>query len=213
MKKEVRDRYNKIAMEYALEFPLNSLAPVVIYRFADRVHGKVLDAGCGPGYTTHLLSNHGLKTFGLDISSEMIRLARRNFPVLDFTEGDIRSPPFPNNYFDGVFCYQTFPHIAPEEQAVSLQGLSRVLRPEGRLMIEIKNLYYPRSFLSSLISKLENPLIKLGEVETGGKSKTYRYFSTPARFVRRLERAGFYIEEVRGGLVSNWIQFWARKRK
>ena len=47
-------------------------------KFISNLKGKkVLDAGCGEGYNTRILAKQGAKVFGIDISRNMIRLARK----------------------------------------------------------------------------------------------------------------------------------------
>ena len=40
--------------------------------------GPVADVGCGPGYVTHHLHDAGVDAFGIDLSPEMVALARRH---------------------------------------------------------------------------------------------------------------------------------------
>ena len=54
--------------------------------FAELVHGAgggpVADVGCGPGYVTGYLHDAGVDVFGIDLSPEMIAIARRDYPDL-----------------------------------------------------------------------------------------------------------------------------------
>ncbi|HEV7931638.1 MAG TPA: class I SAM-dependent methyltransferase, partial [Actinomadura sp.] len=59
--------------------------------FAELVHGAgggpVVDVGCGPGYVTGHLHDAGVDAFGIDLSPEMIAIARRDYPDLRFEVG------------------------------------------------------------------------------------------------------------------------------
>lgn len=59
--------------------------------FAELVHragdGPVADVGCGPGYVTGHLHDIGVDAFGIDLSPEMIAIARRDYPHLRFEVG------------------------------------------------------------------------------------------------------------------------------
>ena len=46
--------------------------------------GTVLEVGCGPGWWTGLLAEQGVDAFGVDISPEMVRIARDNNPHARF---------------------------------------------------------------------------------------------------------------------------------
>ncbi|MBB3052352.1 SAM-dependent methyltransferase [Prauserella isguenensis] len=49
--------------------------------------GPVADVGCGPGYVTEHLRDAGVDAFGIDLSPEMIALARRTYPRARFDVG------------------------------------------------------------------------------------------------------------------------------
>ena len=49
--------------------------------------GPVADVGCGPGYVTGHLHDLGVDAFGIDLSPEMIAIARRDYPDLRFAVG------------------------------------------------------------------------------------------------------------------------------
>lgn len=52
----------------------------------------ILDLGCGPGNIAKFLVNQdkGYKILGVDLSTEMLKLARRNVPGEEFILADIR---------------------------------------------------------------------------------------------------------------------------
>ena len=56
-----------------------------------------LDLGCGPGFTTAMLSNctGADEAFGMDNSASFLSIARTKFPKLRFVEHDITVTPFP----------------------------------------------------------------------------------------------------------------------
>src|SRR6266498_852746 len=60
---------------------------------------KVLDAGCGSGRDTYILSEMGLDVIGLDLSHGLIAEARKRFPTNDFREGDFLDLPFTDGEF------------------------------------------------------------------------------------------------------------------
>jgi SAM-dependent methyltransferase len=50
-----------------------------------------LDLGCGTGRHARLLAEHGYEVSGVDLSEEMLKVARASAPELHFTHGDVRS--------------------------------------------------------------------------------------------------------------------------
>jgi SAM-dependent methyltransferase len=59
-------------------------------------NNKILDIGCGTGNHVNLLSNVHKDTIGIDISPEMIKIAKERYPNNQFKLGDILN----NNLFD-----------------------------------------------------------------------------------------------------------------
>ena len=64
---------------------------------------KVLDVGCATGTHSKILAEKGAAVYGLDISEEMIRLAKTKVPKGKFIVADMKELPFPKEMFDVVF--------------------------------------------------------------------------------------------------------------
>lgn len=79
--------------------------------------------------------------FGVDISREVVKLAKKNFKGRveknHFLVGDIRKLPFKDNTFDFVFSFGTIEHIRENEQAV--KEAFRVLKPGGLFITGVNN--------------------------------------------------------------------------
>jgi SAM-dependent methyltransferase len=57
----------------------------LLWEFAGDVSGlAVLDAGCGTGYLSRILQSRGVSVIGIDISPEMIRIAKAQSPTIDY---------------------------------------------------------------------------------------------------------------------------------
>ena len=103
---------------------------------------KVLDAGCGDGINMSVIENL-LKQRGISVDLtgtdyNRLRLKRvmeaGSYPVL---EADLRSLPFPPQFFDVILCSHVLEHIHEDTQA--LAELSRVVRPKGLVIIAVPN--------------------------------------------------------------------------
>ena len=92
---ETRIAYDTVAADYAavLEDALAAapLERALLGTFAELVQagggGPVADVGCGPGRITTYLDGLGLDVSGVDLSPEMVAVARRAYPGLVFQVG------------------------------------------------------------------------------------------------------------------------------
>lgn len=102
--------------------------------------GRALEVGCGQGIRTKILAKlyPNAQIIGLDRSGELLEDARRNVEGaqdnLSFQEGDLYELPFADESFDFIYVRLVFMHLANPFQA--LKSLKRVLRSNGRILIE-----------------------------------------------------------------------------
>ena len=96
---------------------------------------RVLDAACGEGYGSHLLSRHADRVTGIDLSAEAIEHARARYASerLEFRQGDVTSLDLADDSMDVVVSFETLEHL--EAQDEMLGEFRRVLRPAGCLLI------------------------------------------------------------------------------
>ena len=88
---------------------------------------RLLDAGCGTGYTLAQLSKYG-NAFGVDLSRDAVGLSqKRNLERLQFASLD--KLPFKDSVFDWIFSLDTIEHL--ENDAVVLAEFSRVCKKDG----------------------------------------------------------------------------------
>lgn len=97
------------------------------------VQGNVLDVACGTGDMAVSLVERGCTVTGVDISEEMLAIARQKAPMVTSMIADAEHLPFPDASFDAVTCafgVRNFVHL---EQG--LNEMLRVLKPGGQLVI------------------------------------------------------------------------------
>jgi len=97
---------------------------------------RVLDCGCGEGRVSIFLAENGAEAFGIDISPETIKVAQkkaaeRNLTKISFLVQDVENLKFPDNYFDIIVCAGILHHLDIKKV---YPGLSRVLKPEGKVI-------------------------------------------------------------------------------
>ncbi len=130
---------------------------------------RIVDFGCGSGANTVLLANRGAHVWGVDISEDLIRLARRRLEVngragsAEFIVASAHDLPFPDNSIDVVFGIAILHHL---DLPLVSREVHRVLRPGGRAIFQepVRNSRVIR-FVRSLIpyqapdvSPFERPL-------------------------------------------------------
>ncbi|MFC5183098.1 class I SAM-dependent methyltransferase [Actinomadura harenae] len=96
----------------------------------------VLDVACGPGNTTRALATgvgeNGL-VVGLDASASMLARAAADSQGIAYVRGNAIDPPFRTGVFDAVSCLGAL--YLFDDPWTALDGMVRVLRPGGRLVI------------------------------------------------------------------------------
>jgi SAM-dependent methyltransferase len=96
---------------------------------------RLLDVGCGPGGAAVLAAGRGARVAGLDAAPDSVEVARERLPEGDFQVGDMESPPWPDNSFDAVTGFNSFPFAG--NPVTALKQARRVLTPHGKLGIAI----------------------------------------------------------------------------
>lgn len=140
--RRTRDGYDSAASEYLRLFG-NSLQEhplddAMIGAFAALVRGgarPVLDVGCGPGYVTDRLRSLGVRAKGLDLSSEMVALARKAFPDIEFEQGRMAEVDLPDGALDGLLSRSSIIHTPPADVPAVFAEFHRLLAPGGHLLL------------------------------------------------------------------------------
>jgi len=104
-------------------------------------HSRVLDAGCGSGYTACLIAReYGSRVVGVDLSEIMINQAierARKQDLVDkveFRVGDLFQLPFEDQIFDLVIAESVLTPL-PGDKKKALNEFVRVLKPGGKVAV------------------------------------------------------------------------------
>ncbi|MFL4474720.1 class I SAM-dependent methyltransferase [Paeniglutamicibacter sp. MACA_103] len=100
--------------------------------------GQVADIGCGPGYVTAHLHDSGVEAFGIDLSAEMVAIARRDYPGLRFEEGTMTHLEAGDRSLAGVVAFWSTIHVPDEAMPGVVAQFHRVLRPGGHVLVGFK---------------------------------------------------------------------------
>lgn len=93
---------------------------------------KVLDIACGTGVLFPDYISRKAEVTGVDISSEMLRIAKGKFPDIQVICADAEEYAFRKDY-DAVMIYNAFPHFPQPENLI--KNLSEALKKGGRLTV------------------------------------------------------------------------------
>jgi demethylmenaquinone methyltransferase/2-methoxy-6-polyprenyl-1,4-benzoquinol methylase len=93
----------------------------------------ILDVACGTGvlFPDYLLRGVGSVT-AIDISPEMVKIAREKFPQVNVVCGDVETASF-DRKFDCIMVYNAFPHFPDPENLIRV--LTGLLKPGGILTV------------------------------------------------------------------------------
>jgi SAM-dependent methyltransferase len=96
---------------------------------------RLLDVGCGTGMLLQLAAARGAVPSGIDVTPELLAIARERLPEADLREGDMETLPFEDAAFDAVTGVNAFQFAGDPGKA--LAEAARVLRPGGHLVASL----------------------------------------------------------------------------
>ena len=133
---ETGSHYDRIALSWQKGHVDSTYGIAALERAIQFVENKssALDIGCGSsGRFIEALIKHGFTPTGLDISAEMIALARQRHPEATFYRADICTWQFPRNY-DLISAWDSTFHLPLAEQQPVLKKMCDGLNPRGVLL-------------------------------------------------------------------------------
>ena len=149
-KAHVYHKLYKEIFDYAKEF---SVFHEILQKREHKVK-KVLELGCGSGSVTkYFLEEY--ECTGLDLSSEMVNIARELYPQGKFMQGDMRNLPDSfNNQLDAVVSTgRSFTHLTTNKDCLDCcESVFRVLKPGGLFIFDnFRSSDFGKSLLTNII--------------------------------------------------------------
>lgn len=117
---------------------------------------RALEIGCGAGAFSRRLAGRAEQVTALDLSPEMIRIARersREFKNIEFHVADAVERDFPDEEFDCVATIATLHHLPMKQM---LYKFRRALKPGGVLLV--LDLLKPEGFYDALADAVALPV-------------------------------------------------------
>ena len=137
-------------------------------------HPRILDCGCGTGANLAMLSGYGT-AFGFDLSRWGLDYAR-DYGQRRIANASITHIPFGESTFDLVTAFDVLYSLSEDAEAQAAAEMHRVLRPGGRIIVNVAALSILRGNHSIFGSEVRR--------------------STRRRLRRVLTRAGFEVERL-----------------
>ena len=159
-------------------------------KFLKYLPGKasILDIGAGGGHDAAYLKEKGHQLTTLDNAQTIIQETRQRYPKINAQLGDMTNTKLPTASYDGIWCSNTFPHLAKTNQLEAIRECARLLRKGGVLYCNYR-----------LSAPSDKPTILTT--------------TTSTELHRLLENTGFILlEEYPDAQDARWVQLFARKR-
>ena len=185
--KDLNAGYDPVAEDYAREF-CDEMSKKPFDRkmldwLTEKVNGlgTICDLGCGVGQVAGYLHSRGAPVCGIDLSTEMIKQARRLNPDIVFHQGNMLAlTDVAENAFGGIAAFYSIIHIPRASIVEALKEIKRVLCPGGRLLLTFH---------------IGQKDLHLAEWWDKPVSLDFYFFETE-EMKDRLTNAGFALEEV-----------------
>jgi SAM-dependent methyltransferase len=130
---------------------LNREPEITFYRSLLRTTDRALvELGCGTGRIIAAIARElidrqtsGVRAVGVDLSQEMIRIARTRYPWMEWVQGDLADPPL-EGCFDIAICPFNTLQILPSREHVerALRRATTLLNPGGKFAFDVYNASY-----------------------------------------------------------------------
>ncbi len=96
---------------------------------------KLLDLGCGNGAKLFEFAERGYEVWGVDVSTDAIRLCKELLPQGHFSQGELQETGLPDGHFDYIRIDNALEHVPNPKEIV--RECHRLLCKGGQLMIYV----------------------------------------------------------------------------
>lgn len=168
------DQYQDKYMKYEPYIETYRYLPSLLKSIA-----KVLDVACGPGNISKFLLEEKpqLKVHGIDLSPQMVKLAKLNNPTATFEILDSREISSLKKTYDAIVAGFCFPYLSREEVVQFIINAREIVKPGG--------IFY--------ISTMEGEYENSGYQSNNNIDQIYIYYHQEKFFLEQLKLVGFEI--------------------
>jgi trans-aconitate methyltransferase len=145
---------------------------------------RILDLGCGTGYLTSQIQQHGAIVTGIDASPEMVEKAHATYPDVEFFVANGTDFHFAEK-FDAVFSNATLHWIKDADACI--KSVYNALKPGGRFVAEMGG----KGNMDQMVAATKTVLSKYGYNNADAANPWY--FPSTAEYATKLEAQGFRV--------------------
>lgn len=118
----------------------------------------ILDAGCGSGWVSFALNQHGFKPLCVDLLEKQVSQSNLFFTYFGLegrvVQSDIAALPFADGFFSAVIAFDVLEHIKDIDKI--LAEIRRVIKREGTLFVTVPNGWGSYGLLEDRFHKMVN---------------------------------------------------------
>jgi len=138
-KQLTKEAHNAIAEKYYKLYKDDTSDLKYFDLFLKDCKSSVLDLGCGMGHYSNYMYNKGFNVVGVDISENMIKIAKRNNSNIDFIVSDICDlSVLSKEKFDGVVLAYVLQHLSKKEVNLLFESLNQYLAHNSKILIFLR---------------------------------------------------------------------------
>jgi SAM-dependent methyltransferase len=121
----------------------------------------VLDAGCGLEHPFKFYLGRRVTAHACDVDPNIKYVVVPPGCNLTLVRADFTLLPYPDEYFDTIFCISVLEHVSMATQDSGIKEFKRVLKPGGRLVVTVD---VPLVHPEHLINMVKNAALEVGKV-------------------------------------------------
>jgi ubiquinone/menaquinone biosynthesis C-methylase UbiE len=138
--KQSVNRFNEFATAFENGFMELSLYDNAIETFCSSISvpaPKILELGCGPGNVTRRIKKHlpQAQITAIDLAENMITLAKKNVPDVDFRVMDVRSIDQFTDTYDAIVAAFVLPFLSYEDSEKLIKSIGKLLSTKGAVYL------------------------------------------------------------------------------
>lgn len=183
--------------------------------------GKILDIGFGDGRNFQLFDNIGLDIYGVEITEEIVSLAKNKMKYLNLTAklvvGNNNNLPFDSDFFDVVVACSSFYYIDKGSNfGDNIKEYNRVLKSDGILIVNFPEI--TKNFIcKNAINLGDNHLVIQNDIHNLRNGYVFKAFESKEEIYKLFAPhyknicIGYLYEEYFGYELSGYIMVATKK--